>query len=151
LKKALTESEKMTSHTEASIAITQRGIEHAQRAYVTVVKREWRNNAFVLTLENSGNTPARDVSIDAVVKLAFGSFEMPAELTGQYRPLGLLTPRGREVVVFEFDNAISEDDMPYYTDAEWKLHWYCSGFIMYQGFAQKVAWAALCSVGAKCL
>jgi hypothetical protein len=137
LKKALAESEKMTSHTEASIAITQSGIEHAQRAYVTVVKREWGNNAFVLTLENSGNTPAREVAIDAVVTLAFGSFEMPAEITDQYTALGLLTPRGREVVVFEFDNAISEDDMPHYIDPEWGLHWYCNGFIMYRDIFQQ--------------
>jgi hypothetical protein len=48
----------------------------------------------------------------------------------------LLTPHGKEVVGFEFDTAISEEDLRYFNDPAFGYHWYCNGNIFYRDIFQ---------------
>jgi hypothetical protein len=136
MKRALAESEKLTAHAKANLAITQEGIEHAQRAYLTVTQCIAGPAGFKLTIENSGNTPAREVAVSAITEPGFGNVEMPTEPMGNYRPVGLLGPRSPVHVFFAIRNLTSEEE-GYYNDSEWGFHWFCRGQIFYRDIFQQ--------------
>ena len=135
-KNQLLESQKQTANSEASLIIAQRGIEHAQRAYVTIVGRVFFGDGYNLVIENSGNTPALEVHVNAIVT------------TGGYAPkdigaegivhIGLLAPRvpythavslGRNLSAAEqeeFENEFTGE----------LCYWWVTGYIFYRDIFQ---------------
>lgn len=135
-KQQLFESKKQTANSEASLIIAQRGIEHAQRAYVSIVGREFFGDGFNLVVENSGNTPALEVHINAVVDVGMSA---PKTEGGEgIVHIGLLAPRasyrhavslGKELSAAEREEFHNEFTGEYY-------YWWVTGYIFYRDIFQ---------------
>ena len=136
MKKALAESEKMTAHAAANLAITQGGIEHAQRAYFTIVGREFFGEGFNLVVENSGNTPALEVHINATV--AVGPSAPKAEGGDSIVHIGLLAPRIRYANTVSLGRKLSAGEQEEFENeftGEF-FYWWITGYIFYRDIFQ---------------
>lgn len=142
MRKSLAESEKMTANAKDGLVIAQTNAEHAQRAYVTVVKckieRRGDLTGFSLTFENSGNTPALEVSADVLIDAGMTEPRMPdGKLTDNYTTLGLLAPRVTETVFFPLGRELTYDEQKDFADPNVDFHWWCRGFIHYRDIFQR--------------
>ena len=127
-----------------AMKISRQGVENAerssinaQRAYVTITKREMVEHGFYLTIENSGNTPALDVGVRVTTNVGFTPQELPKEITLKGSThIGLLAPHAGYEMLVPFEGSVSESDREYFDDPEWQFDWWCTGTIMYYDIFQ---------------
>jgi hypothetical protein len=108
---------------------------------VTVIKREFVETGFNLTVENSGNTPAIDVAVDVITDVGFTPpepSEPPKEVTLEsYTHIGLMAPRSRYEMFVPCEKVLTEEDQRYINDPQWETYdWWCKGTISYRDIFQ---------------
>jgi uncharacterized membrane protein (GlpM family) len=136
LKKALIESQKQTANSEAGLRITQHGIEHAQRAYVTIVGREFFGDGFNFVVENSGNTPALEVHVNAIVTT--GGFAPKDVGSEGIVHIGLLAPRVPYTHTVSLGRSLSAAEQEEFENeftGEF-CYWWVTGYIFYRDIFQ---------------
>lgn len=138
LKETLSATQELVKHTERGIEITERNARYAQRAYVTVTERKIVNDqAFYLLIENSGNTPATEVAVNAITHVGFTPEQLPINVTLKgYTHIGLLAPHSRYELVVPLEGSVSEADQGYFDDPNQQFDWWCTGTIVYQDIFQ---------------
>jgi hypothetical protein len=139
MQSSLTETQKMVEHSERGVQIAQQNMEYAQRACVMVVQKTFtRSNGFSLLIENCGNTPALEVSIDAVIGI--GAFP-PArtDKLENYKHVGLLAPRTQHPYVAELGRELTQEEHEEF-DNEFTgplCCWWITGWIYYRDIFQE--------------
>jgi hypothetical protein len=120
------------------LVIAQRSAEQAQRACVTVTKREFIETGFNLTIENSGNTPALEVAVDVITDVGFTPPEPPKEISlKSFTHIGLMAPHSRYEMFVPCEKVLTEEDQRYINDPQWgNYDWWCKGTISYRDIFQ---------------
>lgn len=142
LDKTLAETAKMAEHSERGIEVARENTEYAQRAYVTVTQKAFTGTGFSVAIENSGNTPAREVMVSWLIdagtappkalKLGETGGKLPTTIF-----LGLLAPRSPEAVFIPCNRSLTAEEEQDY--GEWPdiLHWWVTGSIYYRDIFQE--------------
>jgi ABC-type multidrug transport system fused ATPase/permease subunit len=136
MKTSLSHTEALVKHTEQGIKVAERNTRYAQRAYVTVTKREAIETGFWLTIENSGNTPALDVTVMHAADAGFAAPAMPTWDGGTYISVGMLAPRETYRFFIPYGRTIRADEAEYFNDPKWEYNWWCIGQIFYRDIFQ---------------
>jgi hypothetical protein len=139
MQNSLTETQKMAKHSERGTEIAKQNMECGQRAYVSITKKELRRGAFLVYIENSGNTPAREVMVQCVVNAGLWPPEL-STLTNPPQPslpeitifLGLLAPKSPEQILVPFNRELTAEERANYWDQADIFHWWIRGVISYR-------------------
>ena len=114
---------------------------YSQRAYVSVTQKVWTDTGFSIDIENSGNTPAREVLVVWLID-AGGSPPQFAKL-GDLNPkasdsvnLGLLAPRSPENLFIRCNRSLTPKEEEDYRDWPDIYHWWVRGQIIYRDVFQ---------------
>jgi len=127
---SLIEAQKMVRHSERGVEIAEQSMKYAQRAFVSITKKELSRSHFVIYVENSGNTPAREVSVQCVVDAGMQPPELPAEPDVIF--LGLLAPRSPERIAKPFNRELTNEERAIYWERSDLFHWWIRGVITYR-------------------
>lgn len=142
LDKTLAETAKIAVHSERSVEVARENTEYAQRAYVSITHKDWTGTGFSLGIENSGNTPAREVMVSWFID-AGGSPPAGFPKLGDPNPkypeslnLGLLAPRSPEGVFVPCNRSLTTKEEEDYREWPDIYHWWVRGSIFYRDVFQ---------------
>jgi hypothetical protein len=130
---SLTETQKMAKHSERGVEIAEQSMEYAQRAYVGITRKTGGQTGFMLTIENSGNTPASDVAIVAVTEPGGSPPKLPEGSEG-YTHIGVLAPHVPYEHWMPFKRTLTPEEQKEFNDPVWAefTHWWVVGLIFYR-------------------
>jgi len=145
LDKTLAETAKIAEHSERGIEVARESTEYAQRAYVSITQKGWTGTGFSVAIENSGNTPAREVMvawfIDAGESPPPGFSKLGDPAYPKTFELGLLAPRSPEGVFIPCNRSLTAKEEEDYRESPDLFHWWVRGsYLLSRHFPRASDW-----------
>ncbi len=137
MEESVVETQKLVAHGETSIKVAERNMVYGQRAYIAIVEKSFTETGFSLMVENSGNTPALEVAVNAIVGIGLFPPELKDSIEG-FKHIGLLAPHTRHPYVVKLGRQLSDDEKAEFA-SEFTgplCCWWVTGYVFYRDIFQ---------------
>lgn len=131
-------TERSAKAAEDGVEVTRQNMIYAQRAYVSIISGSPMTfeEGFDLTIMNSGNTPAMDVSVKYLMDVGHLPPELPVSGAGYWDNAGVIAPKGDYHIATRLNREITDEERKLLETENEEFRLWCRGVIYYYDIFQ---------------